>query len=196
MKEIEINGKVYEVHKNVNPQEHYSCELCDLSKTNTDKNCGFFECNKLVGLYKYLKEKKSMQNEIKIEVPEGMEIDKENSTFECIRFKPKSLTYADIWKNFLPYTRSINCNRKHIKKLEVYLRLLEVADYLNNGWKPDWNKESESKYAIYYDHKENRFYSQGLHFCAYPVPCFKTEELAKQAIQIIGEDNLKILFSK
>ena len=28
-------------------------------------------------------------NEIKINVPEGMEIDKENSTFECIRFKPK-----------------------------------------------------------------------------------------------------------
>lgn len=28
-------------------------------------------------------------NEIKINVPEGMEIDKENSTFECIKFKPK-----------------------------------------------------------------------------------------------------------
>lgn len=30
-----------------------------------------------------------MKNEIKINVPEGMEIDKENSTFECIKFKPK-----------------------------------------------------------------------------------------------------------
>ena len=30
-----------------------------------------------------------MNNEIKINVPEGMEIDKENSTFECIKFKPK-----------------------------------------------------------------------------------------------------------
>ena len=30
-----------------------------------------------------------MTNEIKINVPEGMEIDKENSTFECIKFKPK-----------------------------------------------------------------------------------------------------------
>lgn len=28
-------------------------------------------------------------NEIKINVPEGMEIDKKNSTFECIKFKPK-----------------------------------------------------------------------------------------------------------
>ena len=31
--------------------------------------------------------------QIKIDVPEGYEIDKENSTFECIRFKPKQQVY-------------------------------------------------------------------------------------------------------
>lgn len=31
--------------------------------------------------------------QIKIDIPEGYEIDKENSTFECIRFKPKSKVY-------------------------------------------------------------------------------------------------------
>lgn len=31
--------------------------------------------------------------EIKITVPEGYEIDKENSTFECIKFRKKVLTY-------------------------------------------------------------------------------------------------------
>lgn len=31
----------------------------------------------------------TMNNEVKIEVPEGYEIDKENSTFECIKFKKK-----------------------------------------------------------------------------------------------------------
>ncbi len=36
--------------------------------------------------------------ELKIQVPEGYEIDKENSTFECIRFKPikKDITYDDV----------------------------------------------------------------------------------------------------
>ena len=29
-----------------------------------------------------------MEKEVRIQVPEGMEIDKENSTFECIKFKP------------------------------------------------------------------------------------------------------------
>lgn len=36
--------------------------------------------------------------EIKINIPKGYEIDKENSTFECIKFKPskKHFTYKDI----------------------------------------------------------------------------------------------------
>ena len=36
--------------------------------------------------------------EFKIEAPKGYEIDKENSTFECIRFKPikKDITYKDV----------------------------------------------------------------------------------------------------
>lgn len=38
--------------------------------------------------------------EIKIQVPDGYEIDKENSTFECIKLKPinKFLTYEDVAK--------------------------------------------------------------------------------------------------
>ena len=36
--------------------------------------------------------------ELKIQVPEGYEIDKENSTFECIRFKliKKGITYKNV----------------------------------------------------------------------------------------------------
>lgn len=39
--------------------------------------------------------------ELKIQVPEGYEIDKENSTFECIKFKhiKKDITYEDICNN-------------------------------------------------------------------------------------------------
>ena len=34
--------------------------------------------------------------EFKINIPKGYEIDKENSTFECIKFKPvKNITYED-----------------------------------------------------------------------------------------------------
>lgn len=39
--------------------------------------------------------------EIKIDIPEGYEIDKENSTFECIKLKPikKYITYKDVCDN-------------------------------------------------------------------------------------------------
>ena len=47
--------------------------------------------------------------EVKIQVPDGYEIDKENSTFELIKFKPikKYITYNDVgnklFKNFQGY---------------------------------------------------------------------------------------------
>lgn len=34
-----------------------------------------------------------IMKQIKIDIPDGYEIDKENSTFECIRFKPKPQVY-------------------------------------------------------------------------------------------------------
>ena len=38
--------------------------------------------------------------ELRVEVPEGYEIDKENSTFECIKFKPKGTkTIEDLYKS-------------------------------------------------------------------------------------------------
>ena len=40
-------------------------------------------------------------NEVKIDVPEGYEIDKENSTFECIKFKKKEIK---PWRYTLEYT--------------------------------------------------------------------------------------------
>lgn len=38
--------------------------------------------------------------ELKVQVPEGYEIDKENSTFECIKFKKKSVTIMDIMDKY------------------------------------------------------------------------------------------------
>ena len=36
--------------------------------------------------------------EFKVEIPEGYEIDEKNSTFECIKFRPKQLCYIDVAK--------------------------------------------------------------------------------------------------
>ena len=36
--------------------------------------------------------------EFKIQIPEGYEIDKENSTFECIKFKSIKKNITKLWK--------------------------------------------------------------------------------------------------
>lgn len=94
--------------------------------------------------------------EIKIQVPEGCEIDKENSTFELIRFKPikKFITYEDvcnkIFKNgSVCFTSSCgdvycgiieNCTRndknnattkKQLERLLALNQLLNIAEYYN-----------------------------------------------------------------
>lgn len=41
-----------------------------------------------------------MTNELKITVPEGMEIDTKNSTFECIKFKPIDIRFKS-WEEYI-----------------------------------------------------------------------------------------------
>lgn len=91
--------------------------------------------------------------ELKIQAPKGYEIDKENSTFECIKFKPikKDITYEDIcnkifdekyyyidscgeiqWNRTI-YVKDINnaTNKKQLKRLLALNQLLKIAEYYN-----------------------------------------------------------------
>lgn len=97
--------------------------------------------------------------EINIQAPKGYEIDKENSTFECIKFKPikKNITYEDVcntifinedtyfisnrghvnkgilpdWDNEIIPDKNIATNEKQLKKLLALNQLLNIAEYYN-----------------------------------------------------------------
>lgn len=94
--------------------------------------------------------------ELKINIPEGYEIDKENSTLECIKFKPskKYFTYKDIcaklFKKESPgyyvdpngsiqvtraeafITDPINApNKKQLERLLALNQLMNIAYYYN-----------------------------------------------------------------
>lgn len=93
--------------------------------------------------------------EVKIQVPEGYEIDKENSTFEYIKFKPikKNITYEEICEDLFKNKRSFyisergavnNCiashtemdknnatNKKQLDKILALNQLLNIAEYYN-----------------------------------------------------------------
>ena len=134
-----------------------------------------------------------MVTEFKIQIPEGMEIDKENSTFECIKFKPK-LTYQEISKKF-PKNSSVSVNANHLSKHLTIRQLLEVADYLNGDWKPDWNDTNQIKYFISYNINQ-KFYVDACYYMNQGIAYFSSRENAEKAINIIGEKNLSRLYLK
>ena len=98
--------------------------------------------------------------ELKIQAPEGYEIDKENSTFECIRFKPinKGITYEDVCNHIFNicngdigyYIENIGnirkasgfsnearrdknnaTNKEQLERLLALNQLLNIAEYYN-----------------------------------------------------------------
>lgn len=113
-----------------------------------------------------------MENkELKIEVPQGYEIDKENSTFEKIVFKKVKKELSKSWRelnNVSGYyvdkdSKIYNCvnfstdygNRNIFPTEEeaeacvALAQLCQLRDIYNEGWKPDY-KDNNVKYLLYY----------------------------------------------
>ena len=78
------------------------------------------------------------------------------------------------------------------KRTLAFNKLQNIAKYLNEGWKPDFTlicpyticKNCDGVYSFLCNHKPQA-----------GAIYFKTEELAKEAIRIMGEDSLNDLFS-
>ena len=108
--------------------------------------------------------------ELKIEAPEGYEVDWDNSSKDTIRFKPikKKIKYYDIAKklflNKITYFISVDgkissyllkgnpsiennaTSKQQLEQLLALNKLMNVAKYLNGDWEPNWNALSEPKW--------------------------------------------------
>ena len=155
--------------------------------------------------------------ELKIEAPEGYEVDWENSSMNTIRFKPikKKTTYKDIcrelfldkpsWRltdlgviihapctsSAIIHHRTINTSIKQLEQLLVLNKLMNVAKYLNGDWEPNFTDRNQNKWYIYYDFEDLRLDTGICVYYRYPVIYFKSNELALQAIEILGEEEVK-----
>lgn len=83
---------IYDLKYNTNTEKEYCYKIhARVHNLNSFINYNRYWLNKLINkLHKNMETK-----EIKINVPDGYEIDKENSTFECIKFKPVAKRWRD-----------------------------------------------------------------------------------------------------
>ena len=116
--------------------------------------------------------------ELKIQVPEGYEIDEEKSTFKCIKFKPmkKNITYEEVCKNifskdkvgffvrddgeidsgiidYFAVDKNNATNKKQLEKLLALNQLLNITEYYNRIS----NISKEFKYKIAYLEYKNQY---------------------------------------
>lgn len=126
-----------------------------------------------------------------IDCPKGYVIDVEHSDLSkgIIKFKKKSdITFEDIYKDDnVDYATNlvILSENKLFNKLLCIAKLIDIANYYNKGWKPDFNNKSTYKYFIQYNGIENKYTHYSVDYdvcinrcCVY----FKNQEDAQAVI--------------
>lgn len=109
--------------------------------------------------------------EMKIQVPEGYEIDREKSTFEKIVFKKIENNLPKSWEDLKFVNGFFICDLSKINKVRLnslaidsnknvfptkeeaeacvaLAQLCQLRDRYNDGWKPDWKNSTETKHII------------------------------------------------
>lgn len=118
----------------------------------------------------FLKQYNMQKKEIKVEVPEGMEVDLEKSimnehevsiVYKAIR---KNILYDDIYNSlgiaknqvalkvyYQGQTFELNFrNHEHESVIEAIIKLQNIANYYNKGIKLDFNLSYQEKFSILY----------------------------------------------
>lgn len=155
---FEYKGKIYKVSE----QPDHFCAFCDLEKEcsiqrsyleNVAGTCkpSDRKDTRNVCFKEIKKDMEIKDNKLTINIPEGMEIDTENSDFKAgvIKFKKKELTYKDIQDSVGKYPTSSFVTPCNSLKLNAIDMLMNIARYYNGDWKPDWDNPEENKYYIY-----------------------------------------------
>ena len=149
------DGKTYQVVKGITCDDccilHDHCFSireslgpCDYTKRTDKTGIIFQEINNM----------EIKNNQLTIDIPEGMEIDTENSSLAegIIKFKSKCITYSKIINSFNSITNTnVYIHSSDTKALKAIAQLMNIAKYYNGDWKPNWSDPSEYKYFIVYN---------------------------------------------
>ena len=93
---------------------------------------------------------------------------------------------------YITYNDLSNCtSTAQAKRLAAFNKLQNIAKYLNDGWKPNFCENQKNWNII----KDNGTFMAMFTTISKASVYFKSEDLAKEAIRIMGKESLNDLFS-
>ena len=149
------NGKIYQVVKSILCTHcAFKGKLCGLIGPSAGNCMPNSRSDNTSVIFKEIKDMEIKNNQLTIDIPEGMEIDLENSDLAkgIVKFKKKDITYKNIEDALSSenYAGAV-INTSNGIKLEALNKLMNIAKYYNGDWKPDWSDSNEYKYSIIYN---------------------------------------------
>ena len=165
------NGSCYSLNELLGP--------CDCTKRSDKTNV----------IFKKIKDMEIKNNQLTIDIPEGMEIDLENSNLVkgIVKFKKKDITYDDILQAYATDFGGIRVPTHCIDKILAISQLMNIAKFYNKNWDYNASDDNSIGYAIYYGaHLDNGGYLYNTinsrSSVYYGVPVFKNKEDAQAVI--------------
>ena len=186
------NGKTYQVVEGI------ICKGCTLR----DRCCSIRELlgpcagsnrtDKTSVIFKEIKSMEIKNNQLIIDIPEGMEIDLESSDLAngIVKFKQSTITYEDVEDvlKLCIHRKSIIVYDDNASKLVSLSKLMNIAKYYNGDWKPEWNNRDEDKNYIYYRYIEDKYYVDSTKTYISNIVYFKNQTDAQA---VIGNPNFR-----
>lgn len=180
-------GKTYQVVKDC------MCENCGFTHSACESlqdilgNCCITtRTDETSVIFKKINNMEINNNQLTIDIPEGMNIDIENSDLAkgVIKFKPKDITYNEIEKilNIKNTFICIIANEDNKHRLFSIDSLMNIAKYYNKDWKPNWNNREENKYFIIWNNECKTYWVDYNRNSGLSVVYFKNKEDAQSVI--------------
>ena len=155
------NGKTYQVVKsNMCMDCAFKENECSILRSRIGLCTTGTRSDKTDVVFKEIKDMEIKNNQLTIDIPEGMEIDLENSDLAkgIVKFKNK-IIYRDVEDTLKlgKNCKSIIINESNASKLVALSKLMNIAKYYNGDWKPDWSNIDKYKYYIIYNGSNNTY---------------------------------------
>lgn len=145
-----------------------------------------------------------MEKELKIEIPQGYEIDRQKSTFEKIVFKKIEPCKPTTWEEYCKYAkdcpsyygnpRQTNIfetrfdgfyneffTKERVKQYVALGKLLQLRDYWVGDWKHNIPNFDDSVFAVFYNVILNEAQMTNISYANLPLT-FPTREMAQKFI--------------